>query len=302
MNGNIKLTAALVICSTVALCAVGGCAKRNDKVPAARTRQALDDGTFAAGAGRAPTAATAFGLAKILVSQGRDRDALYVLSNIVREHPKHLPAYNEMAGVYVRADRLDDAIAALKAGLEQSPADGVLHNNLGMCYLLKEDPARALESFTRATEAVPNSATFRANRAAALALTAHDAESESEYRTIVGTIQARENVKLLARARQSEPLPEPATQAPSPSEIAPIEVAPSESTPAAAPAAEPVHVVPAPAAAETDVDDAPPAEISTSFDVLRDLEISEQSDYYPAADRRDVAADSYAFDDDEMVE
>lgn len=201
MNRNMNITTALVICAAISLSALGGCAKRNDKLPEAHTRRTAADTAFAAGAGRAPTAATSYSFAKILVSQGRDRDALYVLSNIVREHPKHLPAYNEMAGVYMRADRLDDAIAALTSGLEQSPHDGVLHNNLGMCYLLKEEPEKALASFTRATEAVPNSAMFRSNRAAALALTARDAEAEREYRTVVGTLQAKQNVLVLARAR-----------------------------------------------------------------------------------------------------
>src|SRR5687768_1296695 len=135
MNRNIKLTAAAVVCAALSLGALGGCAKNNDKLPESRTRQARlgeAESSFAAGAGRAPTAATSYSFAKILIAQGRDRDALYVLSHIVREHPKYLPAYNEMAGVYMRADRLDDAITALSTGLEHSPTDGVLHNNLGM--------------------------------------------------------------------------------------------------------------------------------------------------------------------------
>jgi tetratricopeptide (TPR) repeat protein len=97
----------------------------------------------------------------------------------------------------------------LQTGLEKSPKDGVLHNNLGMCYLLKEQPEKALESFTRATELVPNSATFRSNRAAALALTAHDMEAESEYRTVIGTLQARQNVLALSRARDNRQPPTP---------------------------------------------------------------------------------------------
>ena len=201
MNRNVKTSAALVLCTVISLSALGGCAKETEKLPVSRKKQAFEETTFAAGMGRAPTAATGFSFAKILVSQGRDRDALYVLSHIVREHPKYLPAYNEMAGVYVRADRLDDAIAVLSSGLEQAPADGVLHNNLGMCYLLKEDPEKALDSFTRATDAVPNSATFRSNRAAALALTNRQSEAESEYRRVMGSVEARQNLLVLARAR-----------------------------------------------------------------------------------------------------
>jgi Flp pilus assembly protein TadD len=207
MNRNITLKTAVVICSAFALVATvgGGCAKRNDKLPESRARHARHieaEDSFAAGAGRAPTAATSYAFAKILVAQGRDRDALYVLSHIIREHPKFLPAYNAMAGVYMRADRLDDAIAALATGLDHAPKDGVLHNNLGMCHLLKNEPDKALASFTAATEAAPASATFRANRAAALALTARDAEAEREYQTVIGKLQARQNVLALARARE----------------------------------------------------------------------------------------------------
>src|SRR5688572_17009698 len=110
MKRNRTLSTALVICTLVSFSVIGGCAKQTEKLPASRTREtANDESTFAAGSGRAPTAATSYAFAKILVSQGRDRDALYVLSHVIREHPKYLPAYNEMAGVYVRADRLDDA-------------------------------------------------------------------------------------------------------------------------------------------------------------------------------------------------
>jgi Flp pilus assembly protein TadD len=209
MKGNMKFTRAFVISSTISLLAIGGCAHKNDgsKLPASRSARTQDDSSFAAGAGRTPTAATSYSFAKILIAQGRDRDALYVLSHIIREHPKYLPAYNEMAGVYMRADRLDDAITTLQTALEKSPKDGVLHNNLGMCYLLKEQSEKALESFTRATELVPNSATFRSNRAAALALTAHDIEAESEFRTVLGTLQARQNVLALSRARDNRPAP-----------------------------------------------------------------------------------------------
>ncbi|MEO6435476.1 MAG: tetratricopeptide repeat protein [Tepidisphaeraceae bacterium] len=201
MNRPIHITTALFICGAISIAALSGCAKHTKKLPESRTRSTMAESSFAAGAGRAPTAATSYSFAKILISQGRDRDALYVLSNIIREHPKYIPAYNEMAGVYMRADRLDDAIAALTSGLEQSPNDAVLHNNLGMCYLLKEDAEKALEAFTSATEAVPTNPTFRANRAAALALTARESEAEREYSTVLGKLQTRENLLVLARAR-----------------------------------------------------------------------------------------------------
>ena len=56
---------------------------------------------------------------------------------------------------------------------------------------------------------VPNSATFRSNRAAALALTAHEIEAENEYRTVLGTLQARQNELALSRARENRQTPAP---------------------------------------------------------------------------------------------
>jgi Flp pilus assembly protein TadD len=201
MNHQTKMTTGFFLCGVLMIGALGGCAGRNSSISESRTHTTPEESTFAAGAGRAPTAATSYSFAKILVSQGRDRDALYVLSHIIREHPKFPPAYNEMASVYVRADRLDDAIEVLTTGLKQSQHDAVLHNNLGMCYLLKQDADEALIAFTRATEIVPTNPTFRSNRAAALALTEREAEAASEYSTVLSELQTQENMVILARAR-----------------------------------------------------------------------------------------------------
>ena len=184
MNPLLKKSLVLmrVVCIVGVVSGLFGCASRRDKnTAAAPIRTSADESSFAAGAGRPPTASTSYSFAKILVGQGRDRDAIHVLTRIIRENPRFVPAYNEIAGVYVRSDRLEDAIALLQSGLKQSPNDPVLHNNLGMCYLLKTDPARALESFSRATDVMPSNPTFRANRAAALGMLGRDSDAEREY-------------------------------------------------------------------------------------------------------------------------
>src|SRR5688500_2588350 len=124
--------ATFVVCGAVALSSMSGCAKKKESFTGSRSRTNVEESSFSAGAGRSPTPRTTYAFARVLVDQGRDRDALYVLSRLVRDHANFLPAYNEMANIYVRADRLDDAIAILHKGLEQSPSDGVLQNNLGM--------------------------------------------------------------------------------------------------------------------------------------------------------------------------
>ena len=187
---------------------MGGCTTHQEKLPAGRNHVGSDDSTFAAGAGRAPSAATSYAFAKILITQGRDRDAMYVLARVIREHPTYVPAYNEMAGVYVRADRLDDAIEVLSAGLKHSPHDGVLQNNLGMCHMLGGKHEKAVEAFTRATELMPTNPTFRANRATALGLAGRDAEAQQEYRTVLGELDTEKNLGILARAREKQPAAE----------------------------------------------------------------------------------------------
>src|SRR5687768_11741290 len=126
MNTTSKTTTALLLCGAISLAGLAGCSAGQGKMPTSRNNTTPDDSGFAAGAERAPTAATSYSFAKILIAQGRDRDAIYVLARIVREHPKFIPAYNELASVYVRADRLDDAIDTIETGLKHSPRDPVL--------------------------------------------------------------------------------------------------------------------------------------------------------------------------------
>jgi tetratricopeptide (TPR) repeat protein len=204
MFKKLQLPAALLISSAMVIGLSSGCASaKKEKLPASRTHNVSDDG-FAAGAGRAPTPATSHSFAKLLVAQGRDRDALYVLERIVRERPKFISAYNEIAGVYVRADRIDDAVQAIQAGLKQAPQDAVLQNNLGMCHLLEAKYEQALAAFTRAAALMPTNPTFRANRAAALALLGRASDAEKEYRTVLGKTATQQNLTILGRVRSTK--------------------------------------------------------------------------------------------------
>jgi tetratricopeptide (TPR) repeat protein len=214
-----RLSAAVMIIAAATFAAtVGGCAAQSDKLAAARRRGGGDDdASFAAGSGRAPTAATSFALARILIGQGRDRDALYILSRTVRDDPNFVPAYNEIAGIYVRSDRLDDAIATLAGGLKQSPQDTVLHNNLGMCHFLKGDAQEALKSFDDAATRMPHNPLYRANRAAALAMLGREAEAEADYRNVVDEAATRANLSILARARADRAAAGASAQADEPS-------------------------------------------------------------------------------------
>ena len=151
------------------------------------------------------------------------------MTRIVREHPKYLPAYNEIAGIYVRSDRLDDAIETLSAALKCAPDDGVLHNNLGMCHFLKGESAAALESFTRAAELSPSNPLYRANRAAALAMLGREAEARTDYHSVLDITATKRNLAILAKARHEQSPPAP-TSAPAASEEPPAADAGSATT------------------------------------------------------------------------
>src|SRR5688572_15912677 len=116
------------LCGAIIVASLCGCASRPDSRSAYDTSGEEDQTSFAAGIGRPPSATTSYSLAKILISQGRDRDAIFVLSRVIRDNPGFIRAYNEIAGVYFRSDRLDDAIDVLLSGLEQAPNDPVLQN------------------------------------------------------------------------------------------------------------------------------------------------------------------------------
>ena len=192
-----------------ALVSLAGCVSSSpDKSAKARAaadaaRSARDDASFAAGTRRAPTPHTSFALAKILITQGRDRDALYILQRVLRDSPRFLPAYNELAGVYVRADRVDDARDVISAGLKLAPNDPVLWNNLGMCNFLQARHEQALEAFTHAADRAPSNPQYRANRAAALAMLGRDVEAKREYRSVLDGTSTRHNLEVLAKARKN---------------------------------------------------------------------------------------------------
>jgi Flp pilus assembly protein TadD len=200
----VTLTLAVAAALTAAGCASNSADKRAKAHAAAdAARSAHDDASFAAGTRRPPTPSTSFALAKILISQGRDRDALYVLQRVLRDCPKFVPAYNELAGVYVRADRVGDARDVISAGLKLAPGDAILWNNLGMCNFLQGHHEQALEDFTRAAERVPSNPQYRANRAAALAMLGRDAEAKREYRSVLDSTTTRHNLEVLAKARKN---------------------------------------------------------------------------------------------------
>jgi Flp pilus assembly protein TadD len=141
-------------------------------------------------------------LAEVLANQGKDANAEAVLRRLLKENPKFVPAYNSLAELKMRQRRIDQAIQTLRAGLSISPNDPVLINNLGMCWMLRQDYHKALDEFTNAAGLKPENARYRANMAVALAFLGRDEEALSLYKQILPEDEAKYNLSVMQRTRQ----------------------------------------------------------------------------------------------------
>lgn len=175
---------------------------RNEK-PKSSPRSKQDEAFEKASTTRPPTIKTQYATAKILANQGRNVECEQILATIIRDSPSFMAAYALMAQVQVRQRKLDEAVRTLRAGLAQSPNDGVLLNNLGMCRMMKADFQGALEAYTQAAAAEPDNARYRANMAAMLGMLGRYEEALSLYEQILSPADAHHNLAILHDARRS---------------------------------------------------------------------------------------------------
>ncbi len=146
---------------------------------------------------RAPTAKSLHAAARISKSQGRTAACEILLNRLLNHYPDYMPAYNDLAQLYVQNNMLDSAIETLRAGLEVSPDDSVLLNNLGMCHLVKRQFASAVENFTEATASQPVDARARANLAVGLALMGRTEEAFALMLQVLPVHDAHNNMAVL---------------------------------------------------------------------------------------------------------
>lgn len=203
MNLTIRHTT-LRLASLAALAvALAGCVSTSTSMQGIGTfGQGGDAGNFDAAGSRAPTIDSMHSMAKLCVSQGRDKEAEGVLHRVLEQQPDFLPAYEELAEIYLRAEMLDSAIAILNLGLTVSEKDAVLYNDLGMCQLLQKDYLAALDSFTAAAGLSPTDARCRANMAVTLGLLGRVDEALSLYLQVLPPADAHWNVAVLCDARK----------------------------------------------------------------------------------------------------
>jgi Flp pilus assembly protein TadD len=165
--------------------------------------QAHAQDAFEAGAGKPPTAATMYTLARILMAKGDTVQAIVTLRNLLQRYPNYGPAYNALAEAYLSTDRTDDALAALKAGVARVPQDPILLNNLGMAYFLQGDYESALTNFDRAVAIAPGEQMYTSNKAAALGMLGRVTEAADLYRKHLRKADVNENIGVLVRARSA---------------------------------------------------------------------------------------------------
>jgi Flp pilus assembly protein TadD len=151
-----------------------------------------------------PTTKTFFAMAEIFATQGRDRECEYVLKKIIQDNPKFLPAYNSLAELQMRRGRTHAAIETLQHALIINSDDPVLLNNLGMCWIIRQDYETALKMFTKAAGIMPENVKYRANMAVALGLMGRDEESLSLFKQTLPEDQANHNLSVLKDAQSSD--------------------------------------------------------------------------------------------------
>ncbi|MHC4131243.1 MAG: tetratricopeptide repeat protein [Planctomycetota bacterium] len=161
------------------------------------------DVAFDKGSEMAPTAKTLYSMAEILSLQGRDSNCEFVLKQCINDYPNFTPAYNALAEVQRRQSRINDAIKTLQQGAEIVPPDPVVLNNLGMCWLMREEYEKALDMFTQAAGILPEKTRYRANMAVALAFMERDDEALSLFMQVLPADSAENNLQILKENRHT---------------------------------------------------------------------------------------------------
>jgi len=125
---------------------------------------------FGSGGDRPPTPRTLHMMAKLINENGRTDQAEYVLMRVIDETPTYLPAYVELADIYIEQSRFSDARDTLRQARVISPTDAVLANNLGVLLLREGNFAEASQAFHDAVNQDVDEARYHANLAVSLAM------------------------------------------------------------------------------------------------------------------------------------
>jgi Tfp pilus assembly protein PilF len=163
-----------------------------------------EDNTFAQAVDAPPSAQTLYGMARILAAQQKYSQAEYTLRALIERYPDFAPAYCALAEHQMQKRHIREAESTLRAGLEVCPHDAVILNNIGMCSLIQNDYAEALDYFTKATTVAPDNARYRSNAATALGMMGRFEEALTIYEQLLPPGDAHKNITVLYRIYASK--------------------------------------------------------------------------------------------------
>src|SRR5204862_6779098 len=90
-------------------------------------------------------------------------------------------------------------------GLKISGKEPILHNDIGMCLVMKKNFAGALDRFTMAAAIAPHDARFRSNMAMAVGMLGRYEESLALYLQVLAPADAHFNLGVVCEARKDGP-------------------------------------------------------------------------------------------------
>ena len=96
-------------------------------------------------------------LAVALRQSGRPDEALARLKRIAKRHPRFAPGWRELGSLLVAMEHYQEAIEALRHGIDIAPMMPELSIQLGYVFLHRRDCSAAKSAFARALEISPNS-------------------------------------------------------------------------------------------------------------------------------------------------
>lgn len=156
---------------------------------------------FGGGADRPPTPRTLHMMAKLINENGRFDQAEFVLSRVISDTPEYLPAYVELADLYIEQGRFGDAIATLQNAHTIAPNDPVLANNLGVLLLRESEFKAASSAFMAAVAEDPAEARYHANLAVSFAMQGEYHQAYSAWAAVLPPEEVFWNIGVVAEAR-----------------------------------------------------------------------------------------------------
>lgn len=128
----------------------------------------------------------AYQAARLVLAQGRTEDAIARLRRIVQGEPGHVPASNDLAWYLAETDsELDFALELATRATTRQPDANTL-DTLGWVHYKRGSMDSAIESFNKALELQPDSASIRYRLGLALAKAGSDQQARAALEQAIG--------------------------------------------------------------------------------------------------------------------